>query len=192
LEKDAPVGKKSLEKSGSIRYLTRDDWRILEKAPSSMRDSLILRILYETGCTVNELVNIKRSHCDFVANTVRIRPEHARNHANRVAYISERLSKDLQSYGSLHEGEYILSGRQGEGLTTKRIRQLVQKYCEQCGIHDAGPQVLRYTHIVHAYQKNIPLQAIQRQVGLRRSRAIDIFQELPELGSKDAYRKFIE
>jgi hypothetical protein len=77
-------------------------------------------------------------------------------------------------------------------MTTKRVHQLVEKYCVLSALPALGPQILRYTHIVHAYQKNIPIDAIQHQVGLKRSRAIEIFQELPELDTKDAYKRFIE
>jgi len=179
------------EQKNNIRYLDIGEWNCLDSIPKSERDSLILRLLYETGCTVNELVNIKRS--DFEGNIIRIRPKHARNHEPRTAYISDTLLKEIRGFcRKKPEGDFLFSTRQSSCMTTKRIRQLVQKYCSTARIGRVNPQVLRYTHIVHAYQRNIPLDAIQRQVGLKRSRAIEIFEQLPELETKDAYKRFTE
>jgi integrase len=187
-------GNSIVELSGrkGIPHLSVKEWERLEALEKPDRDSLILRLLYETGCTVNELVNIKGAHCDLAANIIRIRPEHSRNHEARTAYISDSLARLLKEHCSQNTGEYVLSSRQSQSMTTKRVRQIVHSYCSKIGLRKAGPQILRYTHIVHAYLKDIPLEAIQKQVGLRRSRAIDIFQCLPEKESKDAYRRFIE
>jgi integrase len=175
-----------------IRYLSVKDWERLQGQAMPERDLLILRVIYETGCTVNELVNIRAGHCDLAANTIKIRSEHARNHEQRVCVISDNLSRRLRSIISQDESSYLFSTRQSASMTTKRVNQLVGKYCDIIGVKSAGPQVLRYTHIVHAYLRGIPLDAIRKQVGLKRSRAIEIFQELPVLETKDAYRRFIE
>lgn len=174
-----------------IRYLGIDEWNRLDKVPKNDRDSLILKMLYETGCTVNELVNIKNDDID--GNVIKIKPKNARNHEARTVYISDKLLRLVRAYCRTNQGsKYLFSTRQSSSMTTKRIRQLMQKYCRMCGIGKVNPQILRYTHIVHAYQKNIPLDAIQKQVGLKRSRAIEIFEQLPELETKDAYKRFTD
>jgi len=174
-----------------ISYLSPEEWKELDRLSKVERDSLILNLLYETGCTVNELVNIKTR--DFTGNILKIRSHHARNREARSVFISESLLKRIRAFcQTATSGEYLFSTRQSRSMSTKRIRQLVQKYCSVCGIIGANPQILRYTHIVHAYQKGIPLEAIQNQVGLKRSRAIEIFEQLPERKTTDAYRKFMD
>lgn len=217
---------KNLETSG-LRYLSIEEWDKLKSAASTERDKLVLNLLYNLGCTVNELVNIRVSDIDFVHNRIRIKGESSRNRETRDVFMSRNLllliresvgkgqkhdykpeSKQGSKQGSKqvlqHESEsgskqgpkpglkqeYLLSSRQSQKLTTKRVRQLVQSYCALVGIKDAGPQVLRYTHIVHAYLKKIPIDAIQRQVGLKRSRAIEIFSKLKLKTEKDAYEAF--
>jgi len=59
-------------------------------------------------------------------------------------------------------------------------------------VKEISPQTLRYTHIVHAYLKNVPIDAIQSQVGLKRSRAIELFSKLPELSQQDPYKSFYD
>jgi len=180
-------------KGKKIRFLSFNELKNFKKIKKDPRDDLIISILYDTGCTVNELVNIRNSHFDFRNNMLKIRREHARNQESRSVYISDVLIQKIREFQKINpDSEYIFYSRQSKSMTTKRIRQIVQKYFKKAGIVGAGPQVLRYTHIVHAYKKNIPLDAIQNQVGLKRSRAIEIFAQLPEIQTKDAYKKFTE
>ncbi len=178
--------------NSKVRFLDFDEFERLQNIPKDARDELIITLLYETGCTVNELAHIRNSHFDLENNTLRITKEHARNQSGRQVYISDNLARRVKSFRrNRADSEYLFYTRQGKSITTKRIRQIVQDACKKAGINYSGPQVLRYTHIFHAYMKNIPLDAIQKQVGLKRSRAIEIFSQLPEMDQKDAYKRFI-
>jgi len=177
---------------GSLRFLSFDEWGQLSGLEKNERDQLIVELLYETGCTVNELVNIKKSDIILNMNQLKFSPKHTRNKEPRIVYISSRLVKKIKKFCQQNpESDHLLSSRQSSTMTTKRIRQIVQGWCGKLGKKNAGPQILRYTHIVHAYLKNIPLNAIQKQVGLKRSRAIEIFSQLPESETKGAYRNFV-
>jgi integrase/recombinase XerC len=177
----------------AIKHLTIDQWSHLIGRASDQRDYLVLSILYETGCTVFELVNIQYQDIDFERTRLKIHDESARNGEPRWAFISGSLLTRIKSYRKANpDSPYLLYTRQSSQITTKRIRQIVKSLFKSCQIKAAGPQVIRYTHIVHAYEKGIPLDAIKRQVGLKRSRAIEIFSELPEHSVQDAYRRFKE
>ncbi len=193
---------KSIAKSNKakhpIKYLSLDEWDKLNSLKKSIRDEVIIRLLYETGCTVNELVSVKKSDFDFKRRALHIYAENSRNHSPRVAFISKGLMRLVRKFineteknsGKEAESEYLFSTRQSQAMTTKRVRQIVHKYCSLAGIKTKNPQVIRYTHIVHAYMKGIPFNAIITQVGLKRSRAIEIFAQLPELVQDNAYNKF--
>ncbi len=155
------------------------------------RDRLILRILYETGCTVKELVGLRYSDVDFAGRAIHISRKSARSGPRNV-YVSAQLLDAIREYKHKNPSPYLLSTRQSNRMTRKRVRQIVQGLLGSAGFAGHGPQTIRYTHIVHAYSKGIPLPAIQRQVGLGRSRAIEIFSQLPNLETGDAYSKFLE
>lgn len=177
--------------AGNIRHLSFREWERIQAQAKPERDDIIIRLLYETGCTVNELVNIKKA--DLCEGGLRIARRSARNRHARQVFVSDKLLGKIRNFCSaMPEDAHILCTRQSSAMTTKRVRQLVQHYCMLAGVSDAGPQVLRYTHIAHAYQKQVPPDAIQRQVGLRRSRAIEIFQQLPRQDTREAYKGFIE
>ncbi len=184
--------KRTLEgRKNNIRYLSIEQWKKLDSLKKSRRDSLIVKLLYFTGCTVNELINIKISDFDFRKGILRIRGEVSRNSRQRNVFVPHELLKLVKAYRKENDkSDFIFYTRQSCQMTTKRVRQLVQKYCRQAGITNANPQLLRYTHIAHAYMKNIPVDAIQQQVGLRKSRAIEIFSQLRLSAVPDAYRNF--
>ncbi|MFW6014095.1 MAG: tyrosine-type recombinase/integrase [Candidatus Nanoarchaeia archaeon] len=174
-----------------IKYLSFNEWDKLKSHKKLSRDDLILHILYYTGCTVNELVNIKIKDIDFRNQFLHIRKSSSRNNYHRRVFLSQKVLDKINTYLKENpSSEYLFSTRQSRKMTTKRVRQIVQSLCLQINIKDATPQILRYTHIAHAYQKNIPVDAIQKQVGIRRSRAIEIFNQLKMTKLKDAYREF--
>ena len=179
-------------KGNKLRYLSQEEWERLKETPSDERGKLLLLVLYETGCTVKELVSIRKQ--DLGDSTIAISEECARNHEQRTVHVSQGLLARLRSYAAdlaaEHETEYVFSTRQSPVMTTKRVRQLVQSYCRKAGLGKENPQVLRYTHIVHAYQKNIPFELIQRQVGLKKSRAVEIYEQLPKKEDMDGYSRF--
>ena len=174
-----------------IKYLSFNEWDRLKSLKKLSRDDLIVCLLYNTGCTVNELVNIKVKDIDFKNQVLHIRKNSSRNNYYRKVFLSKKAIDKIKSFLKENPStEYLFSTRQSRKMTTKRVRQIVQSLCSQINIKDATPQILRYTHIAHAYQKNIPVDAIQRQVGIKRSRAIEIFNQLKMTKLKDAYREF--
>jgi len=174
--------------SNKIRFIEFSKMQELLLLPKLPRDKLILRLLYETGCTVGELVDIKFSHFNAEKNQLRILSESARNGESRKVFVSKSLLDIITLFRKKNpDSPYLFYTRQSPKLTTKRVRQLVQKYSKVIGIKKTGPQILRYTHIVHAYQKNIPLDAIQKQVGLKRSRAIEVFMQLKDPVKQGGY-----
>lgn len=174
-----------------IRYLSYEEWEKLKSFKKLARDDLILTILYSSGCTVNELVNIRLKDIDFSKRILTIRKTCSRNKSLRRVYLSKKVIDKIKIFIEQNEStDYLFSTRQSKKMTTKRVRQIVQKLCSKLNIPDATPQIIRYTHIAHAYKQNIPVDAILRQVGLRRSRAIEIFNQLKLSDVEKAYEEF--
>lgn len=174
-----------------IKYLSFSEWSRLDSLKKNSRDDLILCILYNSGCTVNELVNIKIKDIDFKKGMLSISKDSSRNKHSRRVFISPKVIDKIKKYiDESTSSAYLFSTRQSPQITTKRVRQIVQNLCKKIKVTDVTPQIMRYTHIAHAFMKNIPVDAIQAQVGLRRSRAIEIFNQLKINSPKDAYQAF--
>jgi integrase/recombinase XerC len=182
-----------------LKYLSFDDLNKLNTFKNfSKRDYLIIQLLYHSGCTVNELINIKIKDIDFINNSLKISKDSSRNKSSRIIYLSKSIINvisdflNINNQQNLNYNNYLFSTRQSKKITTKRVRQIVEDIFLKIKIKDTTPQILRYTHIAHAYMKGIPIDAIQKQVGLRRSRAIEIFNQLSIETNKDVYKAFSE
>jgi len=149
-------------KESSESYLSLQEIRKLISSISDMRDKLMIRLLYETGCTLIELVNIKVS--DILGNKIKIFDPETRE--LRFSRISGKLAKDLSFYirgNNLSKGYYILSTRQSKQISEKRVRQLIQDYTKKISSRKINPQMFRYYHIIHAYQNGVLLENIAKQ-----------------------------
>ena len=172
-----------------VTYLSNAQYARLLGVISEERGRLILQVLYETGCTVNELVNIKVSDVDFEQNIIKFPSDNTKTHRSRVSHVSKRLIETIDNFvkpGLL----YLFSTRQSGQITTKRVRQLILAFSKRAKLTKVTPQIIRYTHIAHALRKRIPLAAIQKQVGMERLRMVQIYEVLVPEEKENAYDKF--
>ena len=147
-------------------YLSREELEQLLHSIQSPRDKLLVRFLYESGCSISELSELKTStlHAD---GTLLI--------GSRKAVISAELAHELLKQADT----YVFHTRQTPTITPKRIQQILKPYIAAVHKGKVTPHVLRYTHIVHAYTQGVPLAAISEQTGLTCVRLGQIVAELP-------------
>jgi len=174
-----------------VAALTPEEAKRLLNAAENTRDRLLIHTLYETGCTVNELANLRVQDFHHATCTIHFTSDTTRNKTSRSSHASPTLCQELLHL-TLHKQptDKLFSGRQGAQLTTKRVRQIVQKLGEQTLGRQVNPQELRYTHIAHALGKNIPISAIQSQVGLDTLRMTQLAEQLTPKRVTNAYDAF--
>lgn len=139
--------------------------RFFQSIPNE-RDRLLAKFLYESGCSVSEVCELK---------TTAVHPDGAVQFDNRRANISAELAKKLLENAST----YIFSTRQAATITAKRVQQILKPYLSAVHKGKVTPHLLRYTHIIHAYNQNIPLHAISQQTGLTTIRLAQILADVP-------------
>lgn len=161
-----------------IEYLDKQQLAQLQALTSELRDWLLITTQYETGCTVSELVNIKKE--DIQKDAIRI--------DERLCKVSQNLLNKLLAYINTHNSPYVFPSRQQESLSTKRVQQIIKKHLKVLDVQKPTPHVLRYTHIAHAVQQSIPLHAIKAQTGLGELRLSQIVSEV-HLPDEDAYTR---
>jgi site-specific recombinase XerD len=178
------------EDSGSTAVLSLQQVRNLINSINDMRDRLIVRVLYETGSTLAELVNIKIS--DLCGDRIRIVDEDSKQ--LRFVKISAKLAKDIRLYseGNILKGDsFLLASRQGPGITERRIRQIIQEYTEKLGYGKINPHMFRYYHIMHAYQNGVYIDNISNQLGITRYRIFQVIESLDIQSGQNMYNRFL-
>lgn len=155
-----------------VEYLTQQQLQRLRELAKAPRDALLIEVQYQTGCSVSELINIKKA--DVASGRIRIQ--------DRVCVVTPKLTEQLLSYAKTHKSPYVFATRQSPQLTQKRVQQIVKKYLRKlsCTLNKKTPHILRYTHIAHAIKQHIPFSAIKQQTGLGELRLSQLFSELSE------------
>lgn len=179
----------SSESSKSMYFELKDIRQFLASI-SKARDRLMLRLLYETGCSLVELVEIKIK--DILGQKIIIKNLEKSNY--RYSKISSKLAKDLMLYikgNNLDKKSYLFSTRQGQSISKKRIRQLIHYYSQKYLNTKINPQSFRYMHIAHAYSNGVLLDTIAKQIGITTFRIFQIINEL-DLNIKSNYNPFLK
>ena len=136
-----------------------------------MRDALLLRILFETGCSVAELASIKVG--DFSpADDASSNPTISFSNPDRSSVISPSLASSLGSFISKRgrkPSEFAFSQQPQKPFSVKRIEQIISAIDKTL-----TPQDIRYLHIAHAASRGLTPDAIAAQTGLSRQRILQI------------------
>ncbi len=191
----------------SIHLLDEEELKLLEKSIGPERDKLLLKILYETGCTVNEAVRIRIDDLDLFGGKINFPAENTKSKKAKTSIISRELAETIKEYLEKKQQEekkrsdekpkgqpsnYLFSTRQSGRMTTKRVRQLLQKHGQKAGIGKVLPQMIRYAHIIHAINKGLPLEAIAKQTGLDKIRIIQIYDATSQEEPQEQYIKLFK
>jgi integrase len=165
-------------------YLSLEEVRRLITSVEERRDRLIFLILYETGCSLSDVVRIKAE--DVAGNTIRIKKP-----VLRFARISGRLAKELSEYikgNKIHT--YLFATRQSKSISVKRVRQLFNRHSLKWGLK-LNPLMLRYYHIAHAYINGVFIDDISKQLGITKFRVFQVLQQLPVKPRLNYYNNFL-
>lgn len=180
-----------------IKYLSDEEICLLEKAIGLERDRILLEILYETGCTIKEAVNLSVDDIDTAHCGINFPAESTKSKTPKTATISTDLNKRIIEFLGEREKQgttsrYLFCTRQSEQMTTKRARQLFSHYGIEAGLGKILPQMIRYAHVIHAVDQGIPLNAMKKQTGLDKIRLVQICDAISKPDVEDPYRRFFE
>jgi site-specific recombinase XerD len=154
-----------------------------------MRDKLMVCVLYETGCTMRDLVSITVSSiqgCGIHFSTA--------SSGGRFSYISKKLHDELLSYcigNDIPASSCIFRTRQSGQISERRAAQLITGYAEKAGYPGFNPHSLRNLHVVHAYENGIYQEDIAAQVGIKKFRVFQIIEKMGIRLPSNGYDRFL-
>jgi len=151
-------------------YLTKKEFLEIKKPILNKRDFIILNILFESGCTLKELINLKVKNFDFENNSFLIEAETTKNKEARLPTISKKLSLEIKSFiqkNKLYLANNLFYTRQSKRITEERVFQIIKYYSSKVGFKKINPQILRYSHIAHSRIMGKSIQEISNQTGIK-------------------------
>lgn len=150
--------------------------------PLSLRDRLILELLYGCGLRSAELVALRLGDVQAAQAQVIV---HGKGGKTRLVPLGEEAAAALRRYLERGRGELacqatlagrsdgagprreaaLLVSRTGRPLLTSDVRRLVVKYSRLAGIAPASPHMLRHAYATHMLERGADLRAIQELLG---------------------------
>ncbi|QZP38546.1 tyrosine-type recombinase/integrase [Halobaculum magnesiiphilum] len=172
-------GKK--HQTDDIVYVTPDDKEAMaEHVPTpTLRNELILRLLYQTGVRRGELAIIEIDNIDREARSIRVYAP--KTDEWRIVYYQPSLDFLLtqwmdsgyrSAYKPAEESPYLFVSERAERLSDHAINQIVKKAAENAGIQDVmytdGGGQKRHRITAHAFRHGHAVQAIKNDIDIRR------------------------
>lgn len=189
--------------SKTVDYLSIDAIALLLKQPDSntrngIRDLALLSLLYESGCRVQELIDVKTGSISFNApatvtvtgkgSKVRIIPL-----SSNVASI---ISRYVNAYQIFEPGQHLFTNHHKESLTRSGVTYILRKYVEKArrkepalfGNTNIHPHVLRHSKAMHLLESGVNLIYIRDFLGHSSVTTTEIYAK----SNPEIKRKFLE
>ena len=155
--------------------LNHTEVRLLLEAARSLRDKLLLSILYGMGLRVSEVSRLRWSDMDNERKSVRIFQGKGRK--DRVVILPESLLgllkaiEELQPKSGLQSGceDYVFCAEGSRGqrhLSPRTIQRVVAAAAEAAGIKkNVTPHALRHSFATHLMESGTDIRYIQKLLG---------------------------
>ena len=131
----------------------------------TLRNIVVLELLFSTGMRVSEVSNLKISAINLRDNTIRI---FGKGSKERIMCISNDLSKMIGNYLTVcsYKSNYLFVNRLGNRLSEQSIRYMVNDYANAVGapLH-ITPHMFRHTFATELHNEDVDIRYIQQFLG---------------------------
>lgn len=193
LERNPMRGIKPIKKNKKCREaLTEDDLEQLRKGCKTLRDQVILEVLYSTGCRVTELSNMAITDVDFQQRTVKIVRKGGKEdfvYLNPKAY--NLVCEYLQSRKDMIDA-LIYSSRTKTNLSSDGIRLVLEKIKKRANFtKKTTPHVIRHTTATIALKRGMPIEEVSKMLGHSSIETTMIYAEVNRDKLKADHEKYV-
>lgn len=161
--------------------LSEVEVRRLLEAATSLRDKLLLGIMYAAGLRVSEVVRLQWQDLDFERNTIHI--HQGKGHKDRLVMLPASFQPVLAKFSELnaHRG-YLFPGegqRKGRHLSPRSAQRAMEKAVKLAGItRPATCHSLRHSFATHLLEHGTDVRFIQKMLGHARLETTTIYAKV--------------
>ncbi len=164
-----------------------------------MRDRVIFRVLYSTGCRLSELLTMNIPDLDLQQKRVIV---HGKGDKDRFVFLSTNTIKDIELYLPLRE-QYLISrglveasqkplfiNKQGKQLTPQGVHYIFHTYAKKIGIEKhVTPHTFRHTFATHLLDHDAGIRVVQELLGHENISTTQIYSHVSVKRLKDVYKE---
>lgn len=141
---------------------------IVENNFESIRDKLLVELLYTTGMRRSELINIKLVDLDFVNETVKVL---GKRNKERYIPLLKSIKETIEKYNTFRSDiktnqPYLLLTKKGEKLYDTLVYRIINNYFSTVSSKvKKSPHVLRHSFATHLLNKGADLNSVKELLG---------------------------
>ena len=175
LTKDLPV------------FLNYGEMKRLIEAADSLRDRLIVQMLYASGLRVSELVSL---NVDSIEDN-RIKVIQGKGGKDRITYIDQSTLELLNKYISSRkiENNALFLNKYGKRINMRSIERLINKLANKADINKkVTPHTLRHSFATHMLQNKANIVVIKDLLGHSNLSTTQIYTNLTDEYKENIYK----
>ena len=140
---------------------------------TTLRDRLILELLYSTGCRISELVTVNLDDIDFKRGRVLV---HGKGRKDRLVFLGSTATRVLRDYlpyraerlarmGRRNEKALVINANGGR-ITQRGVAGIIQKRVMEKGIaKKVSPHTFRHSFATHILDHGADIRVVQELLG---------------------------
>ncbi len=157
----------------------------------SLRDRLIMELLYATGVRVSELVNIKLEDINLNRRSINV---FGKGRKERIVFFNkvckDLLERFIKESKDIRHDNYLIINHNGNGITTRGIRVIMDKVIRNTSIiKNVHPHTLRHTFATHLLNNGCDLLTVQELLGHASISTTGIYTHVTTEHIKEVYYK---
>jgi integrase/recombinase XerC len=147
-----------------------DSAEIFNDSFSSIRDRLIIEMLFGTGIRLSELIGLKEADVDLYANTIKVL---GKGNKERIVPMTKPLVNQLDDYKHAKSGQafgnnadVLIVTDTGAKLNPNFVYKTVKRYLSMVSTQEhLSPHVLRHSYATSLLNRGADLNAIKELLG---------------------------
>ena len=175
-------------------FLSYEDIRkvidsIEETDTLSIRNKMIIELLYATGIRVSELKNIKIKDINFSEKSIKVMGKGSKE---RIVFFNNHsliaINKYLENRG--FNNDYLVLNNKGKEITVRGIELIIKNVIDKaCLKVHVSPHTFRHTFATHMLSNGCPLKSVQELLGHASLSSTEIYTHITDDYIKSEYLK---
>lgn len=155
----------------------------------SIRNKMIIELLYATGIRVSELRNIKIIDIDFNNKSIKV---FGKGSKERIVYFGDYAYDAIKLYLDNRElkSEYLILNNKGKQISVRGIELIIKNVIDKACIKTkVSPHTFRHTFATHMLNNGCPLKSVQELLGHASLSSTEIYTHITDDYIKSEYLK---
>lgn len=155
---------------------------------TSLRDRMILELLYATGLRVSELIKLKKSDINLEGGFVIASGKRSKERVVPLnIYSKDTIKAFLKEENP--PGAYLLPNKRGGMLTRQAIWKIIRKYATKMAKEHISPHTMRHTFATHLLEGGADLRSVQILLGHEDISTTQIYTHVDSKRLREIHKK---